>query len=192
MIQKQLNKILEILDLGDRSMKEIREHLGVSINTARKYVNLLIKEKKVVRAGSGRYDLHENYKPLTPLENRKIIKDLILFQRDTLSIYRKRLNILLDQEPPDPGETQKLLDCIRTLALSIDRLLKRWNVLTQGYDSNTQQASEDAKQKTSDREKQELEHLPPEDQLEVVGDYDVEMRVLLESLPEQIEKKATV
>ena len=191
-MHKQLNEILEILDSGERSIKEIRENLGVSINTARKYVNLLIKEKKVVRAGRGRYDLHEDYKPLTSLENRKIIKDLILFQRDTLFIYRKYLNILLGKENPDPDEIQRLLDCIKTLALSIDRLLKRWNVLTQGYDSNTQQASEDAKQKTSDREKQEMEHLPPEEQLEVVGDYDVEMRELLESLPEPIQKKVTV
>ena len=191
-MHKQLNEILEILDSGERSIKEIRENLGVSINTARKYVNLLIKEKKVVRAGKGRYDLHEDYKPLTPLENRKIIKDLILFQRDTLFIYRKYLNILLGKENPDPDEIQRLLNCIKTLALSIDRLLKRWNVLTQGYDSNTQQASEDAKQKTSDREKQEMEHLPPEEQLEVVGDYDVEMRELLESLPEPVQKKVTV
>ena len=191
-MHKQLNEILEILDSGERSIKEIRENLGVSINTARKYVNLLIKEKKVVRAGKGRYDLHEDYKPLTPLENRKIIKDLILFQRDTLFIYRKYLNILLGKENPDPDEIQRLLNCIKTLALSIDRLLKRWNVLTQGYDSNMQQASEDAKQKTSDREKQEMEHLPPEEQLEVVGDYDVEMRELLESLPEPVQKKVTV
>ena len=37
-----------------------------------------------------------------------------------------------------------------------------------------------------------MEHLPPEEQLEVVGDYDVKMRELLESLPEPIQKKVTV
>ena len=191
-MHKQLNKILEILNSGERSMEEIRENLGVSINTARKYVNLLIAEEKVVSARKGKYDLHEDYRPLTPLENRKIIKDLILFQRDTLSIYRKRLNILLGQENPDPDETQMLLDCIKTLALTIDRLLKRWNVLTQGYDSNTQQASEDAKHKTVEREKQDLENAPPEDQLIEVGHFHSELKTLWDALPEAEKTSKTV
>lgn len=191
-MHKQLNKILEILNSGERSMKEIRENLGVSINTARKYVNLLIEEEKVVSAGKGKYDLHEDYKPLTPLENGKIIKDLILFQRDTLSIYRKHLNILLGQENPDPDETQRLLDCIKTLALSIDRLLKRWNVLTQGYDSNTQQASEDAKRKADVREKQDLENAPLEDQVTEVGHYHSALKALWDTLPDSEKNSKTV
>ena len=70
--------------------------------------------------------------------------------------------------------------------------MKRWYLVHRGYDSNTKQAEEDVKQKTENREKQALESLPPEEQLEVVGDYDVEMRELLESLPEPIQKEVTV
>ena len=192
-MRKQLNTILEILNSGETHIDDILKHLDVSVITARKYLNSLIAEKKVVRVGSkGIYDLHEDYRPLTPIEHRKIIKDLILFQKDTLRIYRRDLNILLKQEAPDPGETQRMLDCIRVLSTSIDRLMKRWNLQVQGYDTNTRQAVEDAKEKTSEREKQALEDLPPEEQLEVVGDYDVEMRKLLEALPEPIEKKGTV
>lgn len=191
-MRERLNRILELLDSGEKTIKEISEALEVSDQTTRKSLNILRKDSKVVCVQRGLYDLHEDYRPLTLFENRKHVKDLIHFQRDTLVIHRRDLDILLAQSDPNPEEKQRLLDCIKTLALSIDRLLKRWNLLVQGYDSNTKQASEDAKQKTAQREKQAMEHLPPEKQLEVVGDYDVEMRGILESLPEPVQKELTV
>ena len=89
-------------------------------------------------------------------------------------------------------EKINLIKSLRWLGATVDQLMKRWYLVHRGYDSNTRQAVEDAKQKTVHREKQEMEHLPPEEQLEVVGDYDVKMRELLESLPEPIQKKVTV
>ena len=89
-------------------------------------------------------------------------------------------------------EKINLIKSLRWLGATVDQLMKRWYLVHRGYDSNTRQAVEDAKQKTVHREKQEMEHLPPEEQLEVVGDYDVKMREILESLPEPIQKKVTV
>lgn len=192
-MRKRLNDILEILDSGETHIDTICEHLGLSVSTVRRCLITLIADEKVVSVrGKGMYDLHKNYRPLTPIEQRKIVKDLILLQKDTLTIYRRELNKLLDQEEPDPAETQRILDCIRILSTAIDKLMKRWNLLVQGYDTNTRQAVEDAKEKTSEKEKKAREALPPEDQLEVVGDYDVEMQKLLDKLPEPIPKEATV
>jgi len=191
-MREHLNRILELLDSGEKKTKEILEAFDISEQTVRKYINILIKDSKIVRVQTGLYDLHEDYRPLTPLENRKIVKDLIHFQRDTLIIHRRDLDILLAQEDPDVEEKQRLLDCIKTLALSIDRLLKRWNLLTQGYDANTRQAVEDAKQKTTQREKQNLENAPPEDQRTEVGHFHSELKVLWDNLPESEKKSKTV
>ena len=191
-MRKQLDEILDILDSGETHIDEILGKIGVSKNTARKYLNLLIDEKKVIRVKSGLYDLHEDYRPLTPLENRKIIKDLILFQKDILRIYRKDLNILLEQKNPDPNETQRLLDCIRVLSTSIDKLMKRWNLLTQGYDTNARQAQEDAKKKTVEREKREHAEAPLSEQIQEVGHYHPDVKEVWDTLPEQEKKDKTV
>ena len=189
---EDLNRILEVLDAGEQHISVIAEQLETPMSTVRTRLNTLIDAKKAVRVKPGIYDLHEDYKPLTPLENRKIVKDLIHFQRDTLIIHRRDLDFLLTQPDPDPDEKQRLLDCIKTLALSIDRLLKRWNLLTQGYDANTRQAVEDAKQKTTQREKQNLENAPPEDQRTEVGHFHSELKVLWDNLPESEKKSKTV
>ncbi|RKU10803.1 hypothetical protein C6503_19145 [Candidatus Poribacteria bacterium] len=191
-MREHLNHILELLNSGEKRSREIFEAVNVSEGTARKYLKILQEENKVVSPQKGLYDLHEDYRPLTPLENRKIVKDLIHFQRDTLIIHRRDLDFLLTQPDPDPDEKQRLLDCIKTLALSIDRLLKRWNLLTQGYDANTRQAVEDAKHKTVEREKQNLENAPPEDQRTEVGHFHSELKVLWDNLPESEKKSKTV
>ena len=191
-MREHLNHILELLDSGEKQSKEIFEAVTVSEPTARKYLNLLMEAGKVVRIHQGLYDLHEDYRPLTPLENRKYVKDLIHFQRDLLIIYRRDLNVLLTQPDPDPEEKQRLLECIKALALSIDRLLKRWNLLTQGYDNNTRQAVEDAKKKTAHREKQELENAPLEDQMTEVGHFHSSLKELWDNLPEPEKKSKTV
>ena len=113
-----------------------------------------------------------------------------------LNLYDKLLDtVAVSIEDEDwKGIVEKIetIKSLRWLGATVDQLMKRWYLVHRGYDSNTRQAVEDAKQKTVHREKQEMEHLPPEEQLEVVGDYDVKMRELLESLPEPIQKKVTV
>lgn len=191
-MREHLNQILELLNTGEKRSREIYDAVDVSEGTARKYLKVLLAEKKIVNPQKGIYDLHEDFRPLTPLENRKIIKDLVYFQRDTLHIYRKDLNVLLAQPDPDPEEKQRLLDCIKTLSLSIDRLMKRWNLLTQGYDASTHQAQADVKKKTADREKQDQANVPLEDQIQEVAHFHSDLKTLWDDLPEPEKKAKTV
>lgn len=190
------NQILELLETGEQKTAHIVNLLGITAYTARKHLNFLIEAGKVEEVTHGVYDLHENYKPLSPLETRKIVKDLILFQSELLTLYREDLKRLLQQpETPDKNNTDekhRLLECIKVLSLSIDRLLKRWNLMHQGYDANTRQAHEDAKQKTADREQQALKNAPPEAQLKVVQEYDESMREILENMPHAAQQKNSV
>ena len=191
-MREHLNRILELLDSGEKKTKEICDILDIPDKRGRTYLNILIEEKKIVSLKSGLYDLHEDYRLLTPLENRKIVKDLIHFQRDLFRIHRKDLNILLAQSDPNPAEKQRLLDCMKTLALSIDRLLKRWNLLTQGYDANARQAQEDAKRKTVDQEKRDQANAPLEDQMTEVGHFHSSLKEVWDNLPGTEKKAKTV
>ena len=89
-------------------------------------------------------------------------------------------------------EKINLIKSLRWLGATVDQLMKRWYLVHRGYDSNTKQAHEDAKQKTADRETQELENAPPEAQLKVVREYDESMREILENMPHTVQKKTKV
>ena len=188
----RMNQILELLESGEKKTAHIAEALEIPVYSVRKLLKILVDAKKVQDVSRGVYNLHEDYKPLSPLENRKIVKDLILFQKDLLAIYRKDLNHLLQHPVPDNDEKRRLLECIKVLSLSIDRLLKRWNLINQGYDANTRQAHEDAKRQAVDRDKQEQANAPLEDQLMEVGHFHSSLKELWDNLPESEKKSKTV
>ena len=177
-IRSEHSDILDFLWEGQKSTKEIANHLSVHESTARTYLVPLRSQGKIVVVKKGTYRLGDELAPWTERKNEKIIDSL-------MKLYEKVLKQHLQQEDISQND-------LKGLILMADRLMKRWYLVHRGYDSNTRQAVEDAKQKTESREKQALEGLPPAEQLEVVGDYDVEMRGLLESLPEAEKKKITV
>ena len=64
-----------------------------------------------------------------------------------------------------------------------DKLMKRWSLEHVGYDTNTRQAQEDAKAKTAEREKAALEDAPLEEQVNVLGSFDLDTKQLIDNLP---------
>ena len=64
-----------------------------------------------------------------------------------------------------------------------DKLMKRWSLEHVGYDTNTRQAQEDAKAKTAEREKAALEDAPLEEQVNVIGSFDLDTKQLIDAFP---------
>ena len=64
-----------------------------------------------------------------------------------------------------------------------DKLMKRWSLEHVGYDTNTRQAQEDAKAKTAEREKAALKGAPLEEQVNVIGSFDLDTKQLIDALP---------
>ena len=102
------------------------------------------------------------------------------------------IEIGIDCESDYSGENRDLIKSLRWLGATVDQLMKRWYLVHRGYDANTRQAQEDAKKKTANREKQELENAPAEAQLKVVREYDESMREILENMPHTVQKKTKV
>ena len=192
--------ILKCLEDGEKTTAEIKKAVSGKGRTIDTCLSELKKEGKTVSRKKGVYAL-----PVSPVEvedspakaeNSRGEAENTETINKMLNLYDKLLDtvaVSIETEDWD-GITEKIeaIKSLRWLGATVDQLMKRWYLLYRGYDTNTRQAVEDAKQKTSDREKQAMEHLPPEEQLEVVGDYDVKMRELLEALPEPIQKKVTV
>ena len=203
------DQILEMLADGRQKRQHIIKATGIKADTVKKALSGLVKAEKVEPLGGGWYALPAVVEgPDTPEKKPESVPtdtENLRGEAENIETINKMLDaydLVLDDivfslkgELATKATIEAKIDLIKSLrwvAATIDQLMKRWYLVHRGYDSNTRQAVEDAKQKTSDREKQALEDLPPEEQLEVVGDYDVEMRKLLEALPEPVQKKVTV
>ena len=202
-------RILEVLMDGEKKRSAIIKATGDKASTVKKALSEMKRDGEVKSGNPGWYRLPSE--PEVPIETEKtpegapVPADDSRGESENIETINKMLDaydVVLDDivsslrgELATKASIEEKVDLIKSLrwvAATIDQLMKRWYLVHRGYDTNTRQAVEDAKHKTADREKQEMEHLPPAEQLEVVGDYDVEMRGLLESLPEPIQKKLTV
>ena len=113
-----------------------------------------------------------------------------------LNLYDKLLDIvgvsIEDEDWEGIVEKIETIRSLRWLGATVDQLMKRWYLVHRGYDTNTRQAVEDAKHKTADREKQDIENAPPEEQLNVIREYDQSMREILENMPHVAKEENTI
>ena len=75
------------------------------------------------------------------------------------------------------------LENLKWLTAVVDKLMKRWALVHVGYDTNTRQAQEDAKLKTAEKEKAALEDAPIEEQVNVIGSFDLDTKQLIDAFP---------
>ena len=118
----------------------------------------------------------------TEENNKATINGLLDDYADLLAVYREFVDQNLDAELPTK---LKALQTLKSLATTIDTLLKRWSFAYRGYDGNTHQAREDATRSLAERAS--LTETEEED----VHDGDdaewVELKIVLRELPEMAE-----
>ena len=170
--------ILDFLWEGEKSTKEIAHYLSVHESTARKHTAILRERRKIIETKRGHYRLCEELAPWTELKNQKIIDAL-------MKMYAKFLERHLQKEDISQND-------LKGLILMADRLMKRWYLVHRGYDINTKQAHEDAKQKTAEKQQKKLKNAPLEEQVTKVGHFHESLKTLWDDLPEAEKKKRTV
>ena len=113
--------------------------------------------------------------------NKKTINELLDYYADLLGVYRDFVHQNLDADLPTKLQA---LQTLKSLATTIDFLMKRWSLAYRGYDGNTHQAREDAKAALSgcqDRLDSELEGSVSD----VHSDADaLELKIVLREVPE--------
>ena len=192
--------IMECLSDGEKRNHEIYEAVEGSVSSIKKRLWVLEKHGEITNPDRGKYALPEPpvevqdapvevENPRGEAENTETINKL-------LNLYDKLLNSVarsIEAEDWDAiVEKIETIKSLRWLGATVDQLMKRWYLVHRGYDSNTKQAHEDAKQKTADRETQELKNAPAEAQLKVVREYDESMREVLAKMPKPVQEKNTV
>lgn len=186
-------RILEVLKAGELQLSEIKEAIGDQVTSVGNCLTRLKTQGKVVRVGQGLYRLPKPSEvPAAVKISRQEIENI-----ETINKLLRLYDTLLDtvavsiQEEDWKGIVEKIetIKSLRWLGATVDQLMKRWYLVHRGYDANTKQAHEDAKKKTADREKTEMENAPPEEQIVVVREYDETMRDVLAKLPGKNLKK---
>ena len=188
-------RILEFLKTGEKHTKEILDALSDERkNSVKKRLYLLKKSGKIEMPERSLYRIAPENSSDTvssPLfleqlraaaDNEKTIDTLLNLYDDHLKAYKEwaALNI---GSGTDFEKQLAFIENFRTLTMIVDRLMKRWALVHQGYDTNTRQAQEDAKAKIEERQKEALKDAPLEDQIVVVGHYKEGMSEIFEHLP---------
>ena len=187
------DRILEVLKEGETQLSEIKAAIPDQVTSVGNCLTRLKTQGKVIRVDQGLYRLP---KPSDAPAGVKISRE----EPENIETINKLLRLydtLLDtvavsiQEEDWKGIVEKIetIKSLRWLGATVDQLMKRWYLVHRGYDSNTKQAHEDAKKKTAEREKTEMENALPEEQIVVVREYDETMRDVLAKLPGKNLKK---
>jgi len=180
-------QILQVLStVPEMRTKDI--HAAVTTKT-KSYITKTIKNLydagKILRVKPGWYTLNREMMTRTESQNMWTVNML-------LNLYDREMARLLSTPHINYEELASVMNALYRCSMVVERTLKRWNLVDRGYDANTRQAVEDAKKKTAEREKTEMENAPPEDQVIVIREYDETMRDVLAKLPGKDLKKRTV
>ena len=117
----------------------------------------------------------------TEENNKETINGLLDDYADLLAVYRDFVHQNLDAELPTK---LKALQTLKSLATTIDTLLKRWSFAYRGYDGNTHQAREDATRSLAGRQDR-LDNESEVSVSDIVNDAElVELKIVLRELPE--------
>ena len=200
--QQDQTKILEFLEPGPQAIADIAAHISLQVRATREKLNSLIDDGKVERVQPpGSYALCEVPEPLPePAVLTHVREDID--NQETINRMLNCYDLVLDDiagtlktELASKASIEEKIDLIKSLrwvGATIDQLMKRWYLVHRGYDTNTRQAQEDAKQKTVEREKADQKNAPPEDRVVEVGHFHPDMQELWDILPEPEKKKRTV
>lgn len=131
-------------------------------------------------------------------DNEKTINTLMNTYDEVLVLFQSWVLQNMVSEKIDFEKQLLFIENFKWLTMIADKLMKRWSLVHVGYDTNSRQAQEDAKAKTEAKQKEALKDAPVEDQVSVIGSFDLETKQLIDNFPtledlsEEEEKEITV
>ena len=116
-------------------------------------------------------------------DNENIINAMLNTYEVVFALFQVWLIEDMVSEKIDFQKQLLFIENLKWLTMIGDRLLKRWSLVHVGYDTNTRQAQEDAKAKTEARQKAALKNAPPEEQVSILGSFDLVTKQLIDNFP---------
>ena len=195
-------RILEFFDNhpGEHKTSEIAEAISASLSNTSKGLKSLSSDGEIRQIKNGTYagndasappslNQHLNYIVNALREsdaNKKTIDRLLNIYDNVLDNYEAWVKENVGSGT-DFEQQLLFIENFKWLTAIGDKLMKRWSLEHVGYDTNTRQAQEDAKAKTQQREKAELENAPVSERVMIIGKYDPEAETLIDCIPSSLE-----
>ena len=190
-------RILDFLENnpGRHRTGEIAAAIGTTVNATSPVLTGLANNREIRKIKQGIYTAIDTGNPFQQILNKNIseLREAEA-NADTINVLMNTYDVMLAayqswvikniNENMDFEKQLLCLENLKWLTMIADRLMKRWALVHVGYDTNTRQAQEDAKLKTAEKEQAALAAAPLEDQLQVVGHFHTDMKVLWDELPE--------
>ena len=191
--------ILDTLENGDEMhLNEIFASLpDVKTSTRDYHIKQLINRGEIERVKNGIFRKPASTDPQTQFksarkkfssdarsveDNEETINKLLNTYDEVLVIFQRW--VLQNITQAIDFEQQLLfIENFKWLTMIADKLMKRWALVHVGYDTNTRQAQEDAKAKTEERQKASLEDAPVEEQVNVIGSFNLDTKQLIDAFP---------
>ena len=176
-------EIFHLLEAGEQPTGAMASAMGRSERSVRRALKALISEGKVSRVKKGVYRLSRSVK-WTPADNEVLINAVLAVYTALIDACKADVKAIFGN-PPGISDTEKLR-CVKTFnacVATLDRLMKRWSLVHQGWQTNPRLAKADAEAKAHHAEKVDVASAPLEAFFQVVGHYHRDMRELMENLP---------
>jgi len=201
---------------GRHQTSEIAEAIGASVSGTSSALGKLEKNGEIRKIQKGIYSgndegvsidtqaqFNEKRKKFSSDErsaedNEKTINTLMNTYDEVLVLFQSWVLQNMVSKKIDFQQQLLFIENFKWLTMIADKLMKRWALVHVGYDTNSRQAQEDAKAKTEAKQKEALKDAPVEEQVSVIGSFDLETKQLIDNFPtledlsEEEEKEITV
>ena len=174
--------IFDVLEAGEQRTAAIADAIGRSERSVRRHLKALIAEDKVSKVKKGVYRLHRSVK-WTETDNQVLINTLLGIYTALIDACKGDIKDIFASQEISTTEKMRHVKTFNTCVATIDRLMKRWSLVHQGWDANPGLAKADAAAKTAHTEKVNLASAPLGAFFRVVGSYHSSMRELMENMP---------
>lgn len=190
------DRILDYLqnNPGRHKTGEIAKAIGGSHRIS-SVLGELAKSGEIIKIKSGTYSSISTSAQKSPNQQLNEISDALRSADANKNTIDKLMNLYdkhverytkwFDKSVDDDTDFEQcqFIENFKGLTAIGDKLMKRWALEHVGYDTNTRQAQEDAKAKTAEREKAALKGAPLEEQVNVIGSFDLDTKQLIDALP---------
>lgn len=186
---------------GEHTTGDIAKALGKKSSNTSAHLMRLAEGGLIRKIGRGRYtsEMGENAAAggeknnflkviRTEEDNRATINQMLTIFDQTLFAYSQ----WLDQSLRTKTDFDKQLQFIanfKAISMMADKLMKRWNISHNGYDTSTKQSALDAVAKEEERQKAAHADADIADQVLVVGHYHPDMQDIIAEMPSRKEKE---
>ena len=153
--------IFDVLEAGEQRTAAIAGAIGRSERSVRRDLAEMRSDGKVTLVKKGVYRLHRSVL-WTEADNEVLINELLAVYTVLIDTCKTDVKEIFDSR--ELSDTEKLR-CVKTFngcVATLDRLMKRWSLVHQGWHTNPRLAKADAEAKAAHAEKVDLEGAPLE------------------------------